>query len=58
VTAWSGTPCNRQPHEHSAIGWFTLPQVAKLDLAAPAYLPILAACLANAPEGLSSGRHS
>jgi 8-oxo-dGTP diphosphatase len=55
VTAWSGTPCNRQPHEHSAIGWFTLTQVAELELAAPAYLPILAACLADVPKGAQPG---
>lgn len=47
VTAWSGTPSNRQPHEHSAIGWFTLTQAAELELADPAYLPIFATCLAD-----------
>jgi 8-oxo-dGTP diphosphatase len=47
VTAWSGTPSNRQPHEHSAIGWFTLTQVAELALADSAYLPIFATCLAD-----------
>jgi 8-oxo-dGTP diphosphatase len=55
VTAWSGTPCNRQPHEHSAIGWFTLTQVAELELAAPAFLPILAVCLAYVPKGGQPG---
>ena len=54
VTAWLGTPHNRQPHEHSAIGWFTLPQVAELDLPDPAYLPILAACLADSRDGRTS----
>lgn len=55
VTAWSGTPSNRQPHEHSTIGWFTLTQVAELELADPAYLPILAVCLAGIPKGGQPG---
>jgi 8-oxo-dGTP diphosphatase len=37
VTAWSGRPVNRQPDEHSAIGWFTLAQARQLPLAHPAY---------------------
>ena len=40
VTAWTGTPTNRQPEEHSAIGWFLLAQVSQLPLADPTY-PVL-----------------
>lgn len=37
VTAWTGIIINRQPEEHSAIGWFSLAQAAVLDLAHPSY---------------------
>ena len=37
VTAWSGTPVNRQIHEHASIQWFTLAQAMQLDLAHPTY---------------------
>lgn len=37
VTAWSGTPHNRQPEEHSAIGWFSLTEASELHLADPIY---------------------
>lgn len=37
VTAWTGTPVNRQLEEHSAIGWFSKEQAAQLPLAHPAY---------------------
>jgi mutator protein MutT len=37
VTAWTGTPVNRQPDEHSAIGWFSLTQATELSLADPSY---------------------
>ena len=37
VSAWTGTPVNRQPEEHSAIGWFSLAQAAQLSLADPSY---------------------
>lgn len=37
VTAWTGTPVNRQPEEHSEIRWFTLDQAAQLPLADPIY---------------------
>jgi 8-oxo-dGTP diphosphatase len=40
VTAWTGTPSNRQPEEHSAIGWFTLAQAGQLNLADPTYLTL------------------
>ncbi len=40
VTAWAGTPRNRLPDEHDAIGWFTLAEARALDLAHPA-LPAL-----------------
>jgi 8-oxo-dGTP diphosphatase len=37
VTAWSGTPVNRQLHEHASIQWFSLAQAVQLDLAHPTY---------------------
>ena len=37
VTAWVGTPANRQPQEHSQIGWFSLEQALRLPLADPIY---------------------
>jgi 8-oxo-dGTP pyrophosphatase MutT (NUDIX family) len=37
VTAWTGRPTNRQPEEHSAIGWFSLDQATGLDLADSTY---------------------
>lgn len=42
VTAWTGTPSNRQPEEHSAIGWFTLAQARQLPLADPIYPTLFA----------------
>lgn len=42
VTAWTGTPTNRQPEEHSAIGWFTLAQATQLPLAEDLYRTIFA----------------
>ena len=40
VSAWSGTPANRQPEEHDIIGWFSLEEALQLDLAAPLYRKI------------------
>ena len=37
VTAWSGTPRNQQPHEHSEIRWFPIAQAVHLDLPHPIY---------------------
>jgi ADP-ribose pyrophosphatase len=37
VTAWNGTPFNRQPEEHSVIHWFSLAEAAQLRLADPIY---------------------
>src|SRR5262245_43897814 len=37
VTAWTGTPINRQLEEHSAIDWFTLAQAKQLQLADSTY---------------------
>jgi 8-oxo-dGTP diphosphatase len=45
VTAWKGTPVNRQPEEHSTIQWFSYPEATKLDLAHPAYPRLFAQCL-------------
>jgi len=37
VTVWSGTPVNRQLHEHASIQWFSLAQAVQLELAHPTY---------------------
>jgi mutator protein MutT len=37
VTAWTGSPVNRQPDEHSEIAWFSLDAACRLDLAHPSY---------------------
>jgi mutator protein MutT len=47
VTAWTGTPVNRQPDEHSAIGWFSLAQATQLKLAGPSYPFLFARCLTS-----------
>ena len=38
---WRGTPMNRQPEEHDAIGWFERDQLAGLSFADPSYLTLL-----------------
>lgn len=50
VKDWSGTPENRQPHEHSTLGWFTLEQTLKLKRALPAYEEVFKRCFCNAQE--------
>lgn len=42
VTAWKGTPFNRQPEEHSLIHWFALEEVNQLKLADPIYPELFA----------------
>ena len=42
VTAWNGTPFNRQPEEHSIIHWFNLEEVSQLKLADPIYPALFA----------------
>jgi mutator protein MutT len=42
VTAWAGTPVNRQPDEHSAIGWFSLAEATQLKLADELYSKVFA----------------
>jgi 8-oxo-dGTP pyrophosphatase MutT (NUDIX family) len=37
VTAWTGTPRNRQPEEHTQVAWFTVEDACRLRLADPAY---------------------
>ena len=43
VTRWSGTAANKQPQEHSEIGWFLLKDASNLELATPEYCRILEA---------------
>ena len=45
VTAWLGTPVNRQPREHSSIGWFSYAEAVQLELADPVYPRLFAQCL-------------
>jgi 8-oxo-dGTP pyrophosphatase MutT (NUDIX family) len=42
VTAWTGTPTNRQPQEHSTTGWFSLAEAVQLPLADPIYPELFA----------------
>ena len=46
VTAWKGTPFNRQPEEHSVIHWFSLAEAEQLKLADPIYPTLFAQYLA------------
>ena len=47
VTAWKGTPFNRQPEEHSVIHWFSLAEATQLPLADPGYPALFARYLAS-----------
>ena len=42
VKAWSGTPANRQLHEHATIQWFSLAEAVELDLAHSTYPQLFA----------------
>lgn len=44
VTAWEGTPINRQPEEHSTIEWFSYQEAIQLDLADSHYPHFFAQC--------------
>ena len=48
VLAWSGTPVNQQPDEHTMIEWFSLAQAVELKLAHPAYPQLFARILGSA----------
>ena len=37
VSAWIGTVYNRQPEEHSELGWFNIEDACRLDLPHPEY---------------------
>lgn len=37
ITAWTGTPRNRQPEEHDEVAWFTVDDACRLNLAHPNY---------------------
>jgi 8-oxo-dGTP pyrophosphatase MutT (NUDIX family) len=41
VTAWTGTPTNRQPDEHEELQWFSFDEVMQLDLPHPMYYELL-----------------
>jgi 8-oxo-dGTP pyrophosphatase MutT (NUDIX family) len=45
VTAWAGTPVNRQPEEHSVVQWFSYEEATRLDLAHSSYRRLFAQCL-------------
>jgi mutator protein MutT len=45
VRAWTGTPVNRQPEEHSEIRWLSLAQAVGLPLADPVYPALFARAL-------------
>jgi 8-oxo-dGTP diphosphatase len=46
ITAWNGTPENRQVEEHDAVGWFSAAQLADLEFADESYLSVLQSVLA------------
>ena len=50
VTAWTGTPANRQPEEHSEIRWFSLAEAIQLKLADPSYPELFAQHLGPPPS--------
>ena len=50
VTAWSGTPANMQPHEHTTIQWFSFAEAIKLELAHLAYPRLFSQCLRSIAE--------
>ena len=47
VTAWQGTPVNRQLEEHSQIRWFSLEEAIQLDLADQTYPALFARYLSS-----------
>jgi 8-oxo-dGTP diphosphatase len=47
VAEWLGEPRNAAPHEHDAIGWFTVIDACALELADPRYRAIIEAVLAD-----------
>jgi 8-oxo-dGTP diphosphatase len=52
--AWSGEPCNLQPEEHDAIGWFRREELSQLTLAHPDYTELFAALVFAAGPGAST----
>ena len=50
VIEWTGIPLNRQPEEHSEIGWFSLKEAAQLPLADPIYPTLFARYGPSAPN--------
>jgi 8-oxo-dGTP diphosphatase len=50
VTAWTGSPANRQPEEHTTIGWFSLSEAIRLPLADPIYSTLFARYLGFPPS--------
>ena len=53
VSAWHGTPINRQPEEHSEIGWFSLAEANQLRLADSSYPVLFERYLADNPKPYS-----
>lgn len=53
ITAWEGTPENRQPEEHTEIRWVAPEQLQHMLLAHPAYLDLVQRAL----EMTSSPQH-
>lgn len=50
VDSWTGTPQNADPEEHDDIQWFSLADLASLDLADKAYPALLQAAVDWQPE--------
>ena len=51
VTQWTGTPLNRQTHEHETIQWFSLAQALQVKLAHPTYPALFAYALEQSRAG-------
>lgn len=51
LTAWDGTPENRQPHEHTEIRWVPLDKAAQMELASPEYSRLFAYAVQRQDSG-------
>jgi 8-oxo-dGTP diphosphatase len=54
VSAWTGTPRNRQPQEHAELAWFSLDKACHLALAHPDYAALFRRVGQSMPSAASS----
>ncbi len=50
VTSWTGEPRNLLPNEHSELGWFTIDEASKLNLALSQYSKLFKSIEKNVEE--------